>query len=110
MGMDQTLPPKQNDLMHLIADYCILRTIYVLSGGDMRFNRMLRALGGSTSTVTLTNRLKKLESAGIVKRREEVVDKQSVTYSLTTLGRDIVPIVIEFHKLTEKLRESFIEV
>jgi DNA-binding HxlR family transcriptional regulator len=91
-----------DELMFAIADYCTLRVIDALSKGEMRFSEIHRELCDAT-TVTLTNRLKKLESLDLIERRVETLDKQSVTYCLTDTGKKVLPIVSEFHKLSESL-------
>ena len=94
-----------DELMFAIADYCTLRVIDVLSTGEKRFNEMHRELSDAT-TVTLTNRLKKLESLNLIERRVETVDKQSVTYRLTETGKKVLPVVTEFHKLSKNLNKE----
>lgn len=94
-----------DELMFAIADYCTLRVVDVLSKGEMRFNEIHRVLSDAT-TVTLANRLKKLESLNIIERKVETLDKQSVTYSLTGTGKQVLPIVKEFHKLSKNLNKE----
>ena len=94
-----------DELMYSIADYCTLRVIDVLSKGEMRFNEIHRELTDA-STVTLTKRLKKLEASGLIERHVETLDKQSVTYSLSETGKKILPIVTEFHKLSDNLKKE----
>jgi DNA-binding HxlR family transcriptional regulator len=43
--------------------------------------------------VTLTSRLKALTRNRLLSRRKYAHDKQSVSYELTALGKDTVPIV-----------------
>jgi DNA-binding HxlR family transcriptional regulator len=90
------------ELMQLIADYCTLRVIDALRDGELRYNQILRTLGDA-NTVTLCSRLKRLESAQLIQRDVETLDKQSVAYSLTKLGRSVLPVVDEFYRLATKL-------
>ncbi|WP_433890405.1 winged helix-turn-helix transcriptional regulator [Streptomyces sp. CA-111067] len=58
----------------------------------MRFNELQRAVP-KLNAVTLTNRLRKLEDAGVVSRVAESRGKQSTVYDLTPFGRKLLPIV-----------------
>ncbi|MFJ9901270.1 winged helix-turn-helix transcriptional regulator, partial [Streptomyces sp. NPDC091280] len=63
-----------------------------LQVSEMRFNELQRAIP-KANAVTLTNRLRRLEEAGIVSRVTESKSKQSTVYGLTSLGRKLMPIV-----------------
>lgn len=47
------------------------------------------------STNILADRLKQLEAAGIVERRQDPDNRRSFIYSLTQKGRDLAPVLIE---------------
>ena len=80
--------------LKMLGDYWTLSIVQVLQSGEKRFCEIERALMGINPT-TLTNRLKKLERTAMIKRREETVDKLSVTYTLTDKGRAVLPIIRE---------------
>lgn len=79
--------------------------IWYLSGGPRRFSE-LRVDIPKVSAKVLTMRLRALESKGVVRREVKPTSPPSVEYSLTELGRELVPaidaIVAVGHKLKEK--------
>lgn len=62
--------------------------------GSMRFNDLRRGLPKMSRTL-LAQRLRELETAGIVDR-QPVPGSQSVNYTLTPAGRDLFPVVEAF--------------
>ena len=92
----------QAEALKLLGDYTTLRVIDFLSSGALRFTELQRALA-DTNSVTLTKRLKHLEAAGILDRREATFDRQSVTYSLTETGRCLLPVLAEIQNFTRRL-------
>jgi DNA-binding HxlR family transcriptional regulator len=76
--------------LKLLGDFHILRIIDTLQDGPIRFCNIQRQLD-NLNPVTLTDRLKKLEQAGIVDRHED--DENSVHYSLTATGRAALPVL-----------------
>ncbi len=78
--------------MKLFADSWTLCAVMRLEEGEQRFCGLQRAMGG-VNPVTLTNRLRKLEDEGIVKRKEETLDKVSVSYQLTQKGKELLPVI-----------------
>ena len=77
----------------LLGDYWTLRIIDTLKYGELRFCELQRLLN-NVNPVTLTNRLKKLETAQLIRRCEATQDKISVSYALTNLGREALPILV----------------
>ncbi len=68
-----------------------LTVIWALQGGDaQRFNDLKRTLG--INPVTLCQRLRDLECAGVV-AREEFESPQRVEYRLTEKGLDLIPLI-----------------
>ena len=92
----------QAETLRLLADYTTLRIIDFLRSSELRFTELQRALG-DTNSVTLTKRLKTLETAGILERREATFDRQSVTYSLSPLGQGLLPVLREIQAFTHRL-------
>lgn len=78
--------------MKLFADSWTLCAVMHLESGEQRFCGLQRTMG-NVNPVTLTNRLRKLEDQGIVKRKEETEDKVSVSYELTQKGRKLLPVI-----------------
>ncbi|MFG3140101.1 winged helix-turn-helix transcriptional regulator [Streptomyces sp. NPDC048211] len=93
--MDQTEDPQTARCMQILSvvgDLWTLAIVMTLQKSEMRFNELQRAVP-KVNAVTLTNRLRKLEEAGIVSRVAESMSKQSTVYDLTPLGRKLLPIV-----------------
>lgn len=69
--------------------------------GTWRFNELLRSLPGCTQKV-LTTQLRELETDGIVRREcfREVPPR--VEYSLTDVGRDLLPMIRASYEWTQK--------
>lgn len=63
-----------------------------LAVGPCRFTELQRSLAG-ISTRTLAQRLKVLEEAGVVVRREYAEVPPRVEYRLSAKGEDLIPIV-----------------
>jgi len=78
--------------LKLLGDYWTLRIIDALQTGEQRFCEVQRKVD-NLNPVTLTDRLKKLEEAGLVYRAEDTVDKISVTYCLTSRGEQTLPVL-----------------
>lgn len=78
--------------LKLLGDYWTLRIIDALQDGELRFCEVQRRVD-NLNPVTLTDRLKKLEDAKLLVRKEDTLDKVSVTYTLTSLGKKSLPII-----------------
>lgn len=78
--------------LKLLGDYWTLRIIGALQSCELRFCEVQRRVD-NLNPVTLTDRLKKLEEAGLVIRAEDTVDKISVTYRLTDRGTQALPVL-----------------
>lgn len=88
--------------LKILGDFWTLRIIDALRGGQMRYCVLQRAVG-NVNPVTLTDRLKRLEDAGLVSRMEDIVDKVSVGYELTSLGLEALPVVAAVDRFSKKL-------
>lgn len=62
--------------------------------GFRTFNEFLGAGEGIASNV-LTNRLAKLEAAGVIDKREHGADARRYEYRLTEKGIDLAPVIVE---------------
>ncbi|HTH93065.1 MAG TPA: helix-turn-helix domain-containing protein [Candidatus Paceibacterota bacterium] len=89
--------PACNAVLKVIGDYWTLNIISAIGKQQRRFCELERLLPTS-NPVTLTDRLKKLESLDLVSRIKSPEDKISVIYSLTAQGRDLLPIALRIEK------------
>ena len=76
--------------LKILGDYWTLRIVDVLSGGELRYAEIKRRID-DMNPVTLSTRLKKLETNGLVKRTES--SRADVSYALTDLGRKAIPVL-----------------
>jgi len=76
----------------IFGDTWTLFIIRSLADGGQRFCEIQRKVGG-VNPVTLTSRLKKLEKLGFIERKEEMIDKISVSYLLTKKGEGMLPVL-----------------
>jgi DNA-binding HxlR family transcriptional regulator len=88
--------------LKLLGDFWTLRIIDALSLGEQRYCELQRAVGG-LNPVTLTTRLKKLESAQLIGRLEE--SRAEVKYHLTPLGREAMPVITAMNNFSAKAGE-----
>jgi DNA-binding HxlR family transcriptional regulator len=76
----------------LLGDYWTLRIIDALQDGELRFCELQRHVD-NLNPVTLTSRLKKLEEAKLIDRTKDTEDKVSVSYCLTQIGHQALPVL-----------------
>lgn len=93
------------DALKLLGDYTTLRVIDFLRAGELRFTELQRALGDANS-VTLTNRLKRMEAAGLLQRMEATYDKQSVIYRLSEKGTGLLPVLREIQTFARRYQAT----
>jgi DNA-binding HxlR family transcriptional regulator len=93
--------------MAMIADKWKVVVIYSLGQRTMRFGELQRALEGITPKV-LTRQLRDLEGDGLVSRRVHAEIPPRVEYSLTTLGRELLPILDQLHEWATRNSVSLI--
>lgn len=98
---NKCISAELNKAIKMLGDTWVLCIVSMLSEGEMRFTEIQRAIPDS-NPATLANRLKKLELAKLLKRKEETVDKISVVYELTDKGRATVPILKEIQVFADK--------
>ncbi len=91
----------QAEALKLLGDYVTLRIVDFLRGGELRFTELQRSMG-DVNSVTLSNRLKRLETAGVVEREEATIDRQSVAYKLSRLGTGLLPVLREIQNFTKR--------
>lgn len=76
----------------MFGDAWILLIVAELLKKPQRFSELQRAIE-DISPATLSDRLKKLESYGLVERTKENESKLAITYTLTERGRALEPVV-----------------
>ena len=91
----------QAEALKLLGDYVTLRIVDFLRVDELRFTELQRSIG-DVNSVTLSNRLKRLEAAGIIERKEATIDRQSVAYRLTALGTGLLPVLREIQNFTRR--------
>ncbi len=97
---DSVQPQDQlREAMKLVGDFWTLRIIDALSGSELRFCGIERAIP-DINPATLTARLKRLEEADVICRATEEQDKQSVSYHLTDKGRGLLPVLASIQAFT----------
>lgn len=74
-----------------------LLVIYWLAQGPSRFNQLQRNLGSITHR-TLTRQLSELQEAGFVSRKDFKTIPPHVEYSLTPLGKSLMPLLQSMHE------------
>ncbi len=67
--------------------------LWHLSGGTLRFSELRRLIGGATAKM-LTQQLRELEEQALIHREVYPVIPPKVEYSLTPLGRSLMPILV----------------
>lgn len=103
--MNDKKTDKHDDLMHqalkIFGDVWNLSIVRVLSETTQRFNELQRSLGGVSPT-TLADRLKKLETYGIIVQEKQTIDQLSVIYKLTDKGKKMLPILQAIESFSKK--------
>ncbi len=79
--------------------------IWKLSGEPRRFGELQRDIPG-ISPKMLARRLRELELKGVVIRQVVPSSPPSVEYSLSELGRELVPVINTIVRVGTRLRES----
>jgi DNA-binding HxlR family transcriptional regulator len=87
--------------MKIFGDAWTLAIVLVLGTATRRFNELQRLLGGISPT-TLTDRLKKLESYGLIAQERQTVDQLSVIYTLTDKGKQMLPVLKAIESFSKK--------
>ncbi len=67
--------------------------LWHLSGGTLRFNELRKLIGGATAKM-LTQQLREMESQKLIRREVFPVIPPKVEYSLTDLGKSLLPILV----------------
>ena len=84
-------------LVSAISGRWKLLVIYWLAQGTCRFNQLQRNLGNITHR-TLARQLSELQEAGFVSRKDFKTIPPHVEYSLTQLGKSLMPLLQSMHE------------
>lgn len=79
------------ETLKLVADFWTLRIIQSLEKGSLRYCELQRSIDNVNPT-TLSKKLQTLENAGLLSRTEDK-DGLAVSYRLTKLGTDALPVL-----------------
>lgn len=90
MSQDEELCPVARTA-RLIGRKWMLLILRDLAGGTKRFSELQKSLG--ISPRTLSSRLRELEEVGVVARYYHAEVPPRVEYSLTEMGRGLIPII-----------------
>jgi DNA-binding HxlR family transcriptional regulator len=99
--VEQNKKPSCLKAFEVFGDEWTLRIIDSLRNGELRFKEIQNSL--EINSATLSTKLKSMEERSLIERNEETIDKLSVTYSLTKLGKEIIPILDTMFKFGSKL-------
>ncbi len=89
--------------MRLIGGKWTASIIYHLKDGPVRFNDLTRMLGGASKKM-IDQRLKELESRGMVMRKVISDRPVAVTYELTDFGSSALDILEDLRKWSESYK------
>jgi DNA-binding HxlR family transcriptional regulator len=79
--------------------------IWKLAGDPRRFGELMRDIPG-ISPKMLTARLRDLEEKGVVVRAVMPTSPPSVEYSLSELGRELIPVINTIVRVGTRIREG----
>ncbi|PKQ62320.1 hypothetical protein BZG02_13505 [Labilibaculum filiforme] len=85
-----------NDLMNVLSGKWKIRLILCLQSEPKRFNEMKKCHG--ISPRILSKELKDLEMNGVIIRTELNDNMKAVVYSLSEMGTELIPIILQLHK------------
>ncbi|WP_375566349.1 winged helix-turn-helix transcriptional regulator [Bacillus pumilus] len=89
--------PRFEKAVELLSKRWVALIVFQLLSGPQRFSEMEAALTNLSGRV-LSERLKELEAAGIVKREVFAETPVRIEYSLTDMGRSLAPVFEEISK------------
>lgn len=100
-SLDAQLCPRYHRAIELVGKRWTGAIIRVLLGGPRRFNELLAAVPGVSDRL-LTERLRELESEGLISRRVEPGSPVKVVYELTCAGHELQEPLIALGHWAEK--------
>jgi DNA-binding HxlR family transcriptional regulator len=91
--------------MALLGGAWTMNLVWQLSGEPRRFGELMKDIAG-ISPKMLTARLRELEDKGVVERTVAPTSPPSVEYSLSQMGRELVPVIDSIVRVGTKLIEG----
>jgi DNA-binding HxlR family transcriptional regulator len=86
------VPDEVRQTADLLERRWLLSIIYAALSGALRFNEFAEAVAGISPRM-LSERLRDLESAGLVEREVLPTSPPTVEYRLTARGRKLAPVI-----------------
>lgn len=107
MRKTKVAPPEcpLTQCMSLIGGAWTPNVIWYLSANDRRFSELRRDIPAVSAKV-LSARLRELESKGVITRNVMPTSPPSVEYSLTDLGRELVPAIAAIMQVGVRLKQE----
>ena len=107
MRKTKVAPPEcpLTECMSLIGGAWTPNVIWYLSANDRRFSELRRDIPAVSAKV-LSARLRELESKGVITRNVMPTSPPSVEYSLTDLGRELVPAIAAIMQVGVRLKQE----
>ena len=107
MRRTKVVPPEcpLTECMSLLGGAWTTNVIWYLSANDRRFSELRRDIP-SVSAKVLSARLRELESKGLIRRSVMPTSPPSVEYSLTDLGRELLPAITAIMKVGMRLKQE----
>lgn len=104
------LPPPPTgcaigDCMGLIAGAWTAHVLWYLRAGESCFTELHHDIAGISAKM-LTNRLRKLERAGVVERSTRATSPPTVWYALTPTGVELAGAVARVIEVAQKLKSD----
>lgn len=98
--------PVGKTLSLIGGKYKVIILWYLFEQTTLRYSELQKILEGVTAKM-LIQQLRELEEDGMVKRKVYPVVPPRVEYSLTELGKSIIPVLLEMKKWGEKYTEAY---
>ncbi len=95
------VPERLSAAFAVLQEKWALPIVYVLLQGPEGFNEIGRA-AGSVNPATLTQRLARMETVGLVKKTVQSVMPPRTLYELTEAGRALRPVIRAFETWSQK--------
>src|SRR6187397_1581783 len=107
MRKTKVAPPEcpLTECMSLLGGAWTPNVVWYLRANDRRFSELRRDIPAISAKV-LSTRLRELESKGVITRNVMPTSPPSVEYSLTELGRDLVPAISAIMKVGVRLKQA----
>jgi DNA-binding HxlR family transcriptional regulator len=92
------------ECMKLLGGAWTPEIIWHLSGGSRRFGELQKDIARISPKI-LTARLRRLKQKGVIERAAIATSPPSVEYSLSSLGRELIPVIDAIVKVGTRLTE-----